>query len=194
MKLIDITRTVQEAPIYPGSSPVRVERVRDMQNGDHANVSKITTGSHMGTHADAGSHFLKDSQISIDKMDLKHYYGNCRVLSFPENYLISEADLENKLENCERLVIHGGGHSFLTKDAADYIAEKGIITVATDAMSVAPPDNEIEIHKILMSSGLAIIENVILDDVPADDYILSAFPIKIGGCDGAPVRAVLIKI
>ena len=41
MKIIDITRTVQEAPLYPGSSPVVIERVSDMQKGAHANVSMI---------------------------------------------------------------------------------------------------------------------------------------------------------
>ena len=191
-KLIDITRTVQDAPIYPGSEPVIVKRVRDMNDGAHANVSMITAGSHMGTHADASSHFLIDSDVSIDKMDLSHYYGACRVLSFPEESMICADDLRNKIDDCKRLVIRGGGRTYLTKDAAEYIVEMGVITVVTDALSVAPPDNEIEIHKIIMTPGLAIIENVILDNVEDGEYILSAFPVKIGNCDGAPVRAVLI--
>jgi len=192
MRLIDITRTVQEAPIYPGSEAVIVKRIRDMKDGAPANVSMITAGSHMGTHADAGSHFLADSDVGIDKMDLSHYYGQCRVLSFPEESMIYAGDLKGKIDDCKRLVIHGGGHTYLAKDAAEYIVEKGVITVVTDALSVAPPDNEIEIHKIIMTPGHAIIENVILDNVEDGEYTLSAFPVKIGDCDGAPVRAVLI--
>jgi len=193
MKLIDITRIVQDAPIYPGSEAVIVKRVSDMKDGAHANVSMITAGSHMGTHADASSHFLIDSDVSIDKMDLSHYYGQCHVLSFPEESMICVGDLKGKIDDCKRLVIHGGSRTYLTKDAAEYIVEMGVITVVTDAMSVAPPDNEVEIHKIIMTPGLAIIENVILDDVEDGEYTLSAFPVKIGGCDGSPVRAVLIK-
>ena len=192
MKIIDISHRVQEAPIYPGSSPVQIEQVYDMKKGDPFSVSMITTGSHMGTHADAYCHFLKDSYAGIDQMDLSRYYGPCRVLTVPENALITRENLEGRIDNCERLVIHGNGQSYLTKDAASYIVEKGILAVVTDAWSVAPLDNEAEIHAIIMGSGMAVVENVILGSVEDGDYILSAFPVKIAGCDGAPVRAVLI--
>ena len=62
----------------------------------------------------------------------------------------------------------------------------------TDAVSVAPADNERSIHELLAGGEVAVIENVVLDDVEDGDYLLFAFPVKYGGCDGAPVRAVLI--
>jgi len=192
MKIIDISRTAQEAPLYPGSSPIIVDKVVDMQKGGHANVSMITAGSHIGTHADSFSHFLKESTIGIDKMELAHYYGPCRVITVPEETLITQEILEGKLENCERLVIHGNRFSYLTKEAAKYIVEKKVITIVTDAMSIAPPNNEAEIHELILGSEIAVVENVILDEVEDGEYTLSAFPIKIGNCDGAPVRAVLI--
>ena len=192
MRIIDISRTVQDAPIYPGASPIQVDRVYDMQKGSPFNASMITTGSHMGTHADANCHFLKDSTIGIDKMDLSFYYGPCRVITVPEETPISREALEGRIDNCKRLVIHSGGKSYFTKEAAEYVVEKGIITIVTDAWSVAPLGNEAEIHQAVMAPGLAVVENVILDGVEDGDYTLCAFPIKIGGCDGAPVRAVLL--
>ena len=192
MKIIDITRTMQEAPLYPGSSPVIVERISDIQKGAHANVSMITSGSHIGTHADAFSHFVKESDIGIDQMELTYYYGKCRVITVPDNIIITKDMLEGKFDNCERLVIHGNGHSYLSKEAAEYIVDKAVITIVTDALSISPPDNEVEIHNIILGSKIAVIENVILDGVTDGDYTLCAFPIKIGDCDGAPVRAVLI--
>ena len=192
MKLIDISRTLQEAPIYPGASPAKIEPLCEISKGAPFNASLITAGSHMGTHADAGLHFLADNTTGIDKMELSRYYGPCRVVSVPENALIQKADLEGKIDGCERLVIHGGGLSYLTKEAAEYIVEKKILTVVTDGWSVAPLDNEAEIHSIIMAPGTAVVESVILDGVADGDYILCAFPVKIGGCDGAPVRAVLI--
>jgi len=192
MKIIDISRVTQDAPIYPGASPIQVDQVYDMQEGAPFNASMITTGSHMGTHADASRHFQKDNTVGIDRMELSLYYGPCRVITVPENTLISRDALEGRIDNCQRLVIHGGGYSYLTKDAADYIIEKGIRTVVTDAWSVAPLDNEAEIHQTIMAPGVAVVENVVLDGVEDGEYTLCAFPIKIGGCDGAPVRAVLI--
>ena len=192
MKIIDISRIVQEAPLYPGSSPLIVEKVSDMQKGAHANVSMITTGSHIGTHADSFNHFVKESTVGIDKMELTHYYGPCRVVTVPEKTMITPEILDGKIDNCERLVIHGNEHSYLTKEAAQYIIDKAVITIVTDAMSIAPPDNEAEIHALILGSGIAVVENVDLNEVEDGDYILCAFPIKYGNCDGAPVRAVLI--
>ena len=192
MKIIDITRTVQEAPLYPGSSPAIIERVADIQKGAHANVSMITSGSHIGTHADAFSHFVKESDIGVDQMELFYYYGKCRVITVPENSIITKEMLKDKFNNCERLVIHGNGHSYLSKEAAEYIIEKAVITIVTDALSIAPRDNEVEIHNLILGSKIAVVENVILDGVADGDYTLCAFPIKFGDCDGAPVRAVLI--
>jgi len=192
MKLIDISRIAQDAPIYPGSSPIQIDPFYDMNQGAPFNASLITAGSHMGTHADAHRHFLKDSSIGIDQMELSRYFGPCRVLTVPENAFITKEDLAGRIEGCERLALHGGGFSYLSKEAAEYIVESGIQTVLTDAWSIAPLDNEAEIHTIIMAQGIAVVENVELDHVADGDYTLCAFPVKLGGCDGAPVRAVLI--
>lgn len=191
MRLIDITRVVQEAPIYPGSSPVDIVQVADINKGDVYNSSIITAGSHMGTHADALRHFL-EGEIAIAEMPLHHYLGPCRVVTVPADSLLEPSAFEGRLEGCLRLVIHGGGQSYLTRAAAEHLVAAGIITVVTDAWSVAPLDNEAEIHKILLGAKIAVVENVVLDNVPDGDYTLSCPPIKYAGCDGAPVRAVLM--
>ncbi|MGE4352954.1 MAG: cyclase family protein [Oscillospiraceae bacterium] len=194
MKIIDITRVAQEAPIYPGDAPLSIVSISDMQRGDDYNDSLITSGSHIGTHADAVTHFLSESGMTIDKMTLERYYGPCRVLTVPKDCILDAPMLSGRLGKTERLVLHTGGHSYLGRDAAAYLVESGVRTVVTDAWSVAPLDNEGEIHRILLGAEVAIIENVILSGVPDGVYLLSAFPIKYGGCDGAPVRAVLIEI
>jgi len=193
MRIIDITRVAQDAPVYPGASSIEVNQVYDMHKGAAFNASMITAGSHMGTHADASRHFIKDNTTGIDKMELSLYYGSCRVITFPENTLITRNALEGKIDGCERLVIHGGGFSYLAKDAADYIVEAGVRTIVTDAWSIAPLDNEAEIHETIMAPGLAVVENAVLDGVEDGEYTLCAFPVKLGGCDGAPVRAVLLS-
>jgi arylformamidase len=115
------------------------------------------------------------------------------VVSVPPQRLIAKKDLEGRLEGVERLVIHGGGASYLSKEAADYLVAKKIKTIVTDAWSVGPLDNEVEIHTTLFKAKIAVVENVILEGVEDGSYTLAAFPIKIKGSDGAPVRAVLIR-
>jgi arylformamidase len=192
--IIDITRNVQEAPLYPGTPPIEIERLHDVNKGDAYSVSKFVVLSHVGTHADAESHFMPGTnRKNIEQMTLDHYYGSAHVVSVPRNALVTKKDLEGRLEGVERLVIHGGGKSYLARDAADYIVAQKIQTVIIDAWSVAPLDNEKEIHQTLLGAGIAIVENVILDNVDDGAYTVAAFPLKIKGSDGAPVRAVLIK-
>lgn len=191
MKLYDITRTLQDAPLYPGSAPAVLRRVSDVAKGDECTVTLITADSHLGTHADAPSHFLPEGD-SIDQMPPDHYCGPCRVLTLPPEELIRREDLLGRIEGAERLVLHTGG-AFLCEEAAEFLAgQTGLRLVATDAISVGPPDNEGPIHRALLGAGIAIVENLILDDVPDGEYLIFALPAKYGNCDGAPVRAVLL--
>ena len=191
MKIIDITRTLQEAPLYHKDQPAQFTLSESIDEGAECNASVITAGVHLGTHADAFSHFLPEG-ASIDKMPLENYCGKCRVLTVPSDTLVKLSDIKGRLAGCERLALRSGGSSFLCEQAAEYIAACGIKAVLTDAVSVAPADNEECIHRLLMEGKVAIIENVTLEGVEDGDYLLFAFPVKYGGADGAPVRAVLI--
>lgn len=193
MRIIDITRTVQDAPVYPGSPELEVVKLRDVAEGDAYNSSLITAESHMGTHADAFNHFPAENDLSVDEMPLENYCGPCRVISVPADGLITLDDIRGKIDGAERIVLHGGGQAFLCEEAAEYIASCRVKLLVTDALSVAPHDNEASIHVTLFRAGVAVVENAVLDEVEDGEYLIFAFPVKYAGCDGAPVRAVLIS-
>jgi hypothetical protein len=44
---------------------------------------------------------------------------------------------------------------------------------------------------VVRAHGIAVLEGLVLDDVPAGDYELIALPLKMAGLDASPVRAVL---
>ena len=192
MKLIDITRNLSEAPVYPGSFKTEVTRVNKISEGCDSNFSHIRTNTHAGTHVDATCHFV-DGGPSVEQMPLELYYGPCRVLTFPEKTILKKEDLEGKLGGIKKIAIHGGGFTYMDATAARYLIDCGITTILTDAWSVAPLDNEKQIHYMILAAGIALVENVILDHVADGDYCLMAFPAKFDGCDGAPVRAVLVE-
>lgn len=193
MKLYDITRTLQDAPVYPGSEPVTVEKIAAISDAGFRE-SRITACSHMGTHADAEAHFIEESTVGIDKMPLERYYGPCVVVSVsPEvSGEIEPAELACAM-GAERLVLHTGGARYLSAQSAKALLRAGLRTVVTDALSVASPEDERTVHELLLGAGAAIVENVVLSGISDGNYTLCAFPNKIGGCDGAPVRAVLIE-
>ena len=188
MKIYDITRAFQDAPLYPGSAAPEITPMEELGG---ARCSRISADSHAGTHADAVSHFFADGE-TIDAMPLENYCGPCRVLTVPGDGLITLDALRGRLSGAQRLALHTGGNGYLCEQAAEYIVACGVRALVTDAVSVGPGDNEAMIHGILMNGGVAIIENAVLDAVPDGDYLLFAFPMKYAGCDGAPVRAVLL--
>ena len=173
MKLIDITRNLSEAPVYTGSFKTEVTRVNKISDGYDSNFSHIRTNTHAGTHVDATCHFV-DGGPSVEQMPL-------------------EEDLEGKLDGIKKIAIHGNGFTYMDATAAQYLIDCGITTILTDAWSVAPLDNEKQIHSMILAAGIAIVENVVLNHVADGDYCLMAFPAKFDGCDGAPVRAVLVE-
>ena len=190
MKIYDITRTLQEAPVYPGDEAPCL--TREETEPDIPDRFTLNMTVHSGTHADAFSHFLPDGE-AIDAMPLERYCGPCRVLDVPPDSLLRVDDLRGRIAGAERLVLHGGGNSFLCEEAAEYLLACGVRTVVTDAVSIAPFDNARAVHVLLLRGGMAIVENVVLDGVPEGEYLLFAFPMKLGGADGAPVRAVLLQ-
>lgn len=191
MKIFDITRSLQDAPLYPGSAPAQITAISAIADGALYNESLVTASSHLGTHADAFSHFLPDG-AAIDAMPLENYCGACRVISVEADELIRAEQLKGRFGGVARIVLRSGG-AFLCEQAASYIAACGVKLLVTDALSVGPADNEAEVHTILMRGGVAIVENADLSAVPDGDYLIFAFPAKIAGCDGAPVRAVLLQ-
>jgi arylformamidase len=58
---------------------------------------------------------------------------------------------------------------------------------------VAPYQDGVPTHQVLLQAGVIPIEGMDLRNVPAGVYQLVCLPMKLVGCDGAPVRAILIS-
>lgn len=193
MKIYDISRELTSAPVYPGADSVVVRKLRSMEDGASNNVSLLTLESHMGSHADAFSHFIQDG-LPIDMVPLEHYVGDCILLSMPAGRPVERADLEGRLNGFRRVALRTDGSSqyWLTPGAAEYLVEQRVICLLIDGLSVGELRNEAVSHRILLGNQIAVVENLTFEGVPDGVYFLVAAPIKISNCDGAPVRALLI--
>ncbi|UCG39511.1 MAG: cyclase family protein, partial [bacterium] len=78
-------------------------------------------------------------------------------------------------------------------DGARYLIERGLRLVGIDYLSVAEYGKGDEVHRELLGSGVVILEGLDLREVPPGPYRMTALPLKIAGCDGAPARVVLQK-
>src|SRR4051794_11139641 len=60
--------------VYPGNPEIRIEAQQSIANGNGANVSALSFGSHTGTHVDAPKHFF-DAGAGVDTLPLDVLMG-----------------------------------------------------------------------------------------------------------------------
>lgn len=196
----------EEIPVFPGDPGLEITSHMSISNGDKANVSVISMGSHTGTHIDAPKHFI-DTGAAIDELPPEYFMGEAKVFEIPDKDAvtfedISSLDIEKgdivlfKTRNSkERKTREFNKNSvYIAPDAASYLAEIGIKTVGIDYLSVERFGSEFcEVHHTLLESGIVIIEGLNLDGIKPGKYEISALPLKISGGNGSPARVVLIE-
>jgi arylformamidase len=207
---IDITVPLKEGmAIWPGDVTIKIERRRSMDRGDAANNSAISLGVHTGTHMDAPKHFIKDGR-SIDKLPLETSVGPARVIEIKDKISIKPEELkQHNIKKGERILFKTvnsprcwqtdafvNDFVFVTRDAAQFLVDAGVILVGVDYLSVGSPlDPEKamrpDTHQILLGAGLYLIEGLNLTAVKAGDYNLICLPLKLMDAEGSPVRAIL---
>ncbi|MBE0522746.1 MAG: cyclase family protein [Methanosarcinales archaeon] len=192
MKVIDISMTIHpEMKIYNGDVAPKITRLSKIEDGDSYNVSKITLGSHTGTHVDSPLHFFLN-KTGIDELPLQGLVGPARVIDISGLKRPIEAHELGSLENV-KIILLKGSKAHLTIEGAQVLIENNVRTIGTEALSIAVNEVENEVHRILLGAEIIIIEGLDLTNVNEGDYFLVCLPLKIAGCDGAPARAVLIS-
>ncbi len=189
MRLYDITRELMSAPVYPGDPAPQRTWVQELALGDSCNLSALSLCAHNGTHLDAPLHFVPDG-AAVDDVPLEVCCGPCRVVSFDGLLLGDEAERLLVHTPCERLLFKGDMSVDIS--AAYVLADAPLRLLGVEAPSVATAARTEAVHRHLLSSGVCLLEGLDLSAVPEGDYYLFAAPLKIAGCEGAPVRAVLV--
>lgn len=204
-RIIDISLMLNaETSVYPGNPPVSIETFASA-SGTAFN-SKITVGTHVGTHIDTPGHIDKTG-MNIDDLSLNIFVGLCRVLDFTQvKHSISAADLKQKnIVRGERILLKTSNsqrgfktfyddYIFLSGEGAKYLADTGILLCGIDAFSVkqkGSADNTP--HSELLTKIIPIIEGLNLAHVAEGTYTLIALPLKLETGDGAPARVILLE-
>ena len=193
-KIIDISQEVFSCKVFPGDPAPQNTQLLSVTKGDVCNLTQLSMCAHNGTHADAPFHFLNDGK-TIDQLGLVPFVGDCFVARHDGN--VTAADAAGIMEKAksagaaERILI--AGKATVTAEAARIFAEAGIKLLGNESQTVGPEDAPKEVHLILLGAEVVLLEGIVLDDVYEGRYFLSAAPLNLGGCDGAPCRAYLIK-
>lgn len=189
MKIYDISQELFGSVVFPGNPAPECEQLKRIEDGQTANLSKISLCTHNGTHVDAPRHFIRDGK-TIDQMDLARLVGPCSVIAYSGVLTASEA--ERLIRGRQKRLLWKGDMVFGVETAEVFVRES-VLLVGVECQTVGPEDARAEVHRTLLGNELAIIEGLRLGDVPEGDYLLSAAPINLGGLEGAPCRALLIR-
>ena len=191
MKIYDISQEVFSCEVYPDDPVPEKQVLRSTASGDCYNLTAISMCSHNGTHIDAPFHFLSEGK-TIEQMPLELFVGDCFVAKHKGDVSAEDArKILETAEGAERILL--SGKLTVTAAAAEVFALSGIKLLGNEGQTVGPEDAPMEVHLILLRRGIALLEGIVLKDVPEGRYFLSAAPLNLAGCDGSPCRAYLIE-
>ncbi len=189
MKIYDISQEIFSSVVYPGDSAPKAVPIRRTATGDLYNLTDFSMCAHNGTHLDAPFHFLGEGK-TVDQIPLEKTVGPCLVARC-DGALTREKAEEILTSGAKRILLKG--ETVVAEDGAQTLANSGIFLIGVEGQSVGDGASPMAVHKILLAKEVVLLEGVRLSDVAPGEYFLAAQPLNLGGSDGAPCRAILIK-
>ena len=195
MKIYDISQEVFGCRVYPGDPTPKKTVLSSMEKGELYNLTEFSMCAHNGTHIDAPFHFIKDGK-TVDEISLESFIGMAYVaehhgvVSDDDALKIIEKAKKQNSEATKRILIKGDAEVSL--EAARVFAASGILLLGNESQTVGPESAPMEVHKILLSADVVLLEGIRLSAVSEGAYLLNAAPLNLSGADGSPCRAVLI--
>ncbi len=205
--LWDITPPIDPAtPVWPGDTPVGIERVWRMEAGSPVNVARMTLSPHTGAHTDAPLHY-DAAGAAIGAVPLDAYIGRCRVIhcigAAPR---VTPAHIAAALDRGDTLpprvllrtyaraptTAWDSAFCAVAPETIDLLTSRGVQLIGIDTPSLDPQESKtMDAHHRVRAHRMAILEGIVLDAVEEGDYELIALPLKFTTLDASPVRAVL---
>jgi arylformamidase len=206
LKIIDISMPIRnEMPVYKhlDQKKPKFTITRNFENGSGVRETKVELDLHTGTHMDAPLHMIENGQNS-SFFKVEDMVVSCRVLDLTNvEDGITEADLKKYGIKHGDFILLKTRNSFeedfqpdfiyVKESGARYLADIGVMGVGIDSLGIERSQPDYATHRLLLSSGIHILEGLRLKDVVEGFYTLIAAPLNICDVEASPVRALLIK-
>ncbi len=172
----------------------------------------IDSMSHIGTHAEAPSHFIPALPEGKEAPDISEFppdawWGEAvfiNLAKLPPRARVTPELLKEKGVRKGDIVLIGNSpykddeKISMTDAAAVWLAEVGIKLLAMD-FSYSIEENFSELGKMrahveLLSRNIPLIEGLAhLDQLKAERFFFMGLPCRVKGCDAWPIRAIAIE-
>jgi arylformamidase len=216
--VIDLTHLMElDMPVWPTHPRFFQNEVESWDKNEDSYLNQLSFGEHTGTHVDAPVHFIKGGK-SIADIDALHLISHAVKIDMSyippaqtigiEQIKIWEEKHQPIKENDIVIFYTGYQHRWakrpndkeflrdwpgLSRDVAQYLANRKIKAVGTDAMTVdAYIHDNYPAHDIFLNKEILIIENLNNIDKLPDNFIFIALPLKIANGSASPIRAVAL--
>ncbi len=208
MRIVDLTRLITiDMPVFEKRiKPLTIPWSRiDIHGYD---LELIFMSTHTGTHMDAPSHF-NSKGYTVDEVPLSNLISDAillRVSKGTSEYITREdVSTVDDLKGKSLIISTGWEHRYgeeeylnsnpgLSKDAAEYLVEKGVIQVGIDTANIDnAEDQAFTVHRILLGNNITIIENLCNLTTLESRFRLIALPLKLKGATGSPIRALALS-
>jgi kynurenine formamidase len=214
-KLIDLSHEVEQGMItYKGlPAPIicdylsREDSRSHYTGGTEFSIGKIEMVANTGTYVDSPFHRFADG-IDLSELPLESLVDLEGILVHAQNFgrAISAQAFHGLDLNGKAVLIHTDwsrhwrtnqyfeGHPFLTRDAAEYLAEAGAAFVGIDTYNIDDTtDGTRPAHTILLGHRIPICEHMCgLENLPDSGFRFHAAPVKVKAFGTFPVRAYAV--
>jgi len=214
-KLIDLSHTVEHGMItYKGlPAPIicdflsREDSRKHYAAGTEFNIGKIEMVANTGTYVDSPFHRFANG-IDLSELPLESLADLEGVVVRAQNSgrAISAKALNGINVKGKAVLIHTDwarhwrtdqyfeGHTFLTKDAAEFLVENGAAFVGIDTYNIDDTtDGTRPVHTTLLGNRIPICEHMCgFETLPNQGFHFHAVPVKVKAFGTFPVRAYAV--
>lgn len=214
-KLIDLSHTVEHGMItYKGlPAPIicdflsREDSRKHYAEGTEFNIGKIEMVANTGTYVDSPFHRFADG-IDLSELPLESLVDLDGIVVRVQNLgrAISAQAFKDINVKGKAVLVHTDwarhwrtdqyfeGHTFLTKDAAEFLAEAGAAFVGIDTYNIDDTtDGARPVHTTLLGNRIPICEHMCgFELLPDIGFRFHAAPVKVKAMGTFPVRAYAV--
>ena len=220
---IDLSHTIEHGLItYKGlPAPILCDFLSREQSKQHYapgtefQIGKIEMVANTGTYLDSPFHRYEEGN-DLSELELSSLANLDGVIVDAKSIGQSANDKDGRAIDVgafegidvkgKAVLIHSGwalhwrtdqyfeGHPYLTKEAAQHLADEGVLLVGIDSYNIDDTaDLTRPAHSILLGSGIPIVEHMCsVKQLPQDGFKFFAAPPKIKGMGTFPVRAFAV--
>ncbi len=178
---------------YPEDPDTILERVHTIDK-EGWNLTRLSLGSHTGTHMDSPSHLLKTGK-TLDQYPLSRFFATAYVIDCRNLALISPEDIPDLDPSCDAVLFCTTGGAQLSVPAINSLLARGIRLFGFDTPNCDNSgDLSFPVHHALFAQDALIIENLVnLERIVSNVVQLTCLPLSFKDADGAPTRVIATR-